>query len=651
MIIRKKALRNGAYAVVPALALAGGCAHAQTEHAEVELAPITVSAHDGMPIPYDTTGVSVCVPDVAELRKEGILSVAEALTTVPGVTALPGGGENQRGNVAKVSLRGENRDTAVLPMVDGMRIYNSGGGGLLTANTLGRIELFSIGTLEILKGSQGAVYGAGAMGGVIYMETPQGDAEKPALSLFNEGGTHGSYTANLTAQGQQDALSYFLSATYTRTENDIRFADGSRPQVSDAGASESMTEALRLDWQVNDTNKLTLTYRREDSDYNYVSSYLGQHYATPYSFRNNLLTLKWQSKLSECWTSSLMAGFYGYDATLGTGYTQELRNFQIEWRNSFKWNEQHNTTAGFAWNHSTYEYLDGFTTTNGDYNRENTYAFFAEHTYAPAENWRNSLAARLELSNIYSTSLALRAASSYRFNNDATRIFASAGTGYRSPGSFQRSRGVFTSGYYTYHGNPELKQEKSISADIGIEHDIAPGHSVSLTAFWQRMQDGISPVYHGYSDVYYENDPGSRTTIGFELALQGTFEQQWNTGYKLAWTHTRPRMADGRQIAWTARNTWSAELHTTPTEGLTAGIGLVAAAGRSNYEGASTPRVDNYYSLRVFARYQVEENLTLHLRVENLTNQKFVTEGGFGTPGDALLSAGISVHGGFTLTF
>lgn len=651
MIHKKKALTHGAYIVVPAIAMAGNIAVAQTALPEVELPPVTVSAHNGVELPYNSTGVSVSVLDVEELKKEGIYSLSEALTTVPGVSVLPGGGENQRGNTSKISIRGINQDTAVLPIIDGMRIFNSAGGGLLTANTAGRTDLFSIGTLEVLKGSQGALYGGGAMGGVLYMETPKGDAEKPMASIFNEVGSHNSYTGNFTTQGQQDALAWFLSSTYTRTDNELSFADGSRPTHRNAGEYEGWSEALRLDWQINPDHELTFTFRREDSEYGYVSSFMGEHYYTPYTFRNNLLTLKWKARLTEQWSSSLMAGYFGYDATLGTGYTQELRNIQLEWRNSFTWNPIHTTSFGLAWNRSAYDYLDGFTTSNGDHNRESTGAIFAEHTYTPIENWKNSIAARLELSNIYHASLALRAATSYRFNNEATRLFASIGSGYRSPGSFQRSKGVFTSGQTTYHGNPDLQQEKSISLDFGVEHDIADGHTLSLTAFRETIDDGIRTKSQDYTDIYYINDTGHWSIIGLELALQGTFEQSWNTGYKLSWTITRPKNSDGKQIPWTSRNSWNAELYTSPIEGLTTGIGLTAASGRSNYEGAFNQRVDNYYSLRWFAKYAISENISLHLRVENLTNQKFETEGGFGAAGDSAISAGTTVYGGFTITF
>ena len=257
------ALNIRAAAVVLAIAMAGGCAYAQAEMPEIELAPMTVSAHDGLSQPRNQTGVSVEVLDVQKLRQEGNLTLAQALTTVPGVNIQSGGGDNQQGNVANVSIRGMSSDTSTLAIMDGMRLYNTGGGGLLTSNVIGRTELFSIGNAEVLKGSQGATYGGGAMGGVIFMETPRGNSE-PKIRLFNEAGSHDSYNTNATAQGQEGELSYFLTATYTRTDNDIEFAGGATPSHRNAGEYESWQEALRLDWQPDDDNLLTLTYRRED---------------------------------------------------------------------------------------------------------------------------------------------------------------------------------------------------------------------------------------------------------------------------------------------------------------------------------------------------------------------------------------------------
>ena len=97
-----------------------------------------------------------------------------------------------------------------------------------------------------------------------------------------------------------------------------------------------------------------------------------------------------------------------------------------------------------------------------------------------------------------------------------------------------------------------------------------------------------------------------------------------------------------------ARQCWSAEVHTTPITGFTTGLGLTAALGRTDYNGK---RNDNYYTLRWFAQYEVNDNLTLHLRIENLTNQKFVTEPGYLDASADMLCPGISIYGGCTVKF
>ena len=60
-----KATRRVAYAVVPALC-ATGVAVADIQ--ETELPPVTVSAHGGLAIPYDKTGVSVEVVDIEQMK-------------------------------------------------------------------------------------------------------------------------------------------------------------------------------------------------------------------------------------------------------------------------------------------------------------------------------------------------------------------------------------------------------------------------------------------------------------------------------------------------------------------------------------------------------------------------------------------------------
>lgn len=626
-----------------ALSAASSCLYAQTPAPlpEAELAPVTVSAH-GLAVPYDNTGVSVSVLDIPQLKEEGITTLTEALTTVPGTFVLPGGGLNQRGNTSNLAIRGMSSASMTLPMLDGMRLYNSSNGGNLTPNIVGHANLFSLGNVEILRGAQGAVYGNGAMGGVLFMETPEGKG-KPSVSTFQETGSFDTYTGNVTAQGQVDKLSYFLSATYEHTNNDIRYADGTKPTgARHDGRYTQWSEALRLDYRFNKRNKVTLTYRREDSELHCTPSpYNGAIYRNLYDWNSNLVTAKWTGKLTDKWTSSFLVGYFGYDSMLGHGFYTNLRNVQIESRNAYRWNERNTTTAGLAWSRSDYGVKGGSLNDS----MENIYSIFAEHAFSATKNWDLSLAARLDQSNIFDTHADFRAAAAYKFNREQTRVFASVGSGYKAPESLQRSHGVYEYWGSKYQGNPHLKCERSLSLDVGVEQKLTDDHKAGLTMFLTRRDDAIAWSTEDYSVYNCYNGTGHWTSQGIELSLRGTWEKHWDTGYTLAYTLTQPKTDDDRQIPQTSRQLWSADIHTSPLKNLTTGIGLTAAVRRNDWAGAT---MDNYCILRWYAHYKVNEHLSLHLRVENLTDQKFATDS---AAADSMINSGMGVFGGCTLSF
>ncbi len=638
---KTKAPSGSSTRVVPALLLAGLSAAAQaTETPVTELAPITVSAHGGNAVPYDQTGVSVTVLDMEELRSEGVYNLSDALTTVPGAAVLPGGGLGGRGNSSNIIVRGMARQTYLQPMMDGMLVSGSNGNGNVTPNIIARSNTFDIGTAELLRGTQGAIYGGGAVAGVLFMETPRGEGE-PTATLFQEAGSHDTYTANLRLQGQTGKLHYFVSGTYEHTGNDISSANGGVPSIGKAGRYECYAEALRLDYDLNESTTFTTTYRREDAWYD-LASYNGADWSTtPYRFRTNMVTAKVESRITQDYTSSLMAGYYGADNMLGHGNNYDLRNVQVEWRHSLRWCPHQTTHFSFRWTRSQYD-CSSWAASN---TKENLYSVALDHIYSPVEGWVSSLAMRLDYSSIYKAMPTVRAASSYSFDGTGTRLSGSFGYGYRGPSSFERSRGVYHSAWGAYHGNPDLDCETSWSADFGIEQSMGENHTISLTCFWQQVKNAISTTSPDWwANNYYINTPGHWTSQGVELSLQGEFGDAWQTGYKLAYTYTQPKQHDGVAIPNSCRQVWSADVHTSPIEKLTTGIGLAAATGRYDWNSA---RLDSFYTIRCYASYEVNENLTLHARVENLTNQKFITDSTNGN----ILAPGTSVYGGCTVKF
>ncbi len=620
-----------------------------TQHsADVELPPVTSSAATaGAPVTVTDIGVSVSVLNVADLRKEGVYNLGAALQRVPGVFTLPSGGQTPSFSSVP-NIRGTCANCYGLTTMDGMRMQSSSAG--FTQNIVSQSNLFNLGTLEVLRGSQAAVYGGGAVNGVIFMESPEGKGE-PSYTLFGEVGSFNTFTGSATAQGQIDKLSYYVNTTYTRTDNDFKTRDGSSFPVKDLGRSEMWQQSLRLDYQINENNKTTVTYRHQQNDFRAL---LGDHDYQDFDMRNQLFTLRHYTKINEKYSSSLMAGYYSYDDQKGT-LNEQLENIQIQWDNYYTWNEQNTSTAGFTWNRSDYDATQEGDTRTG---LENVYGFYVNHNYRPADNWDNDLALRLDSSSLFDEQFTFRAASNYRFNDDKTRVYGSVGTGYKSPAQWQLSPLVQHFGSTAYQGNPDLKVETSVSFDIGMAHKIRENHELSITYFWTQIKDAINHGHdhghgghtdhdhsHGHHHVeVLANAPGHVLSQGVELNLQGEIEKNWNTSYNLSYTYTRPKMShNDTQFENSSRHLISFDINTQPVEKLLIGAGFSAGAQRVDIEGNS---IDNYFVARFYANYAINENMSLHLRVENLTDNEYIIDND-----NDIIGSGIGIYGGMTFKF
>lgn len=552
-----------------------------------------------------------------------------------------------------------NKDTYTLTMVDGMRIsdVNMSGNKLL-----GITNLFTVGNVEVVKGAQGAVFGSGAIGGVVAMDTPEGEGD-PVTRIFAEAGSFGTFNSYVTSSGKIKKLSYFVGVGFETTENDPTIYDSIYDNRTGMNDFRQWQEALRLGYDVNDKVKLSFTYRRLDSYFEYPTPYVDYNqwpavpdshlYNTEDKNRSNLITGRVDAELSKLWSTSFMVGHYNMNYSTHTPEydfqpnVMRNRRFQTEWRNALTWNKQWTTIAGMAWDRSAYTSENNYVSKD---EWQSTLAFFAEQMWAPTDNFDASVALRLEHDSVWNNHFTWRYSNSWKVTgkDSPTRIFGSVGSGFRAPTYFEQY-----AANYGYVGNPDLDISKSLGGDLGVEQRLADNHYASVTGFWTRINDEIGTRSVGtWPDSYttYANYSHA-TSYGVEVAFKGQFKDAWNSGYYANYTFTMPKRDsigsyETRQMANTARHTINAEIHTSPLEKLTVGFGVTSAMGRTDYNYA---RLDNFFTARVFARYQVTDNVALHVRVENLFDQNFIitNDYNFG-PRQA---RGLGVFGGVTVEF
>jgi len=601
---------------------------------------VSVTAHR-FAEPISSTGVSVSVLDSRELQDAGIYNLGDAVSRVPGVYVGNDGG--QRGGITALRLRGLNSSVYTLNMVDGLRLSDS---NLTPANFFGTGNILNSSTLEVLRGPQGALYGGEAIGGVVSSSTPIGSG-KPSLSLFGEAGSFGSFIGSASAQGKVNKLAYYVASGYETTQNDPRRWSGfaNNPEFNDFRQQFS---AASLQYDVNATTTVGGTFRYSDATYERpvpdpAGGWPGTNrvYQTTDHTKSWMMTLNGQTRVNPHWTSGFVTGFFKQDYNNEVGanpaespFASLATKVQFNWNNQYSWNERHKTNLVTSYEYS--EFKSASIDPAFDDNR--IAAAVIEHLWKPRKGLDFSLALRAEDQSAWGSQLTWRASASWQAQAN-TRVFSSVGTGYRTP-TFVDLYGDF--GYYK--GNPDLQPMETLGWDLGVEQKIGKKATLGLTGFIMQLSDNI--VYDGLSTPNTMINAGTADVYGMESSFKYEFKDKWNTALLCNYTYAYSRAANNRSLPASAGNVYNINVETKPVEALLLGMGVQGAGKRQSI--SSGQALDNYASVRVFSKYQLNERVSLHARIENLLDEEYVLQEDYYGSWPA---RGIGFFAGATVTF
>jgi len=230
---------------------------------EIEEVIVTASRREES---LQDVAIATAVVDVGELIDAGFSSLTDVLAFVPGVSVA----DNGASIFSEVFVRGVNATGAagVATYFDEIPVGSSSVYGIGTAPLDG--TLMDIQSMNVLKGPQGTLYGASAMGGLIKYET-----RKPSLSdwsgsmsadLSSTSGSPGLnqiYTLKANGPVVKDSIGLSFTAFYNDQagyiENVVLDEDG-------YDAYEFYGGSASLFWLVNDKLDLSLQalYQRSD---------------------------------------------------------------------------------------------------------------------------------------------------------------------------------------------------------------------------------------------------------------------------------------------------------------------------------------------------------------------------------------------------
>lgn len=250
-----------------------------------EIDPITVRAQGERDIfgntiteqSYYRTGGDATIIDSETIERNHFAELSDALKRVPGVWVKgPGYRGGEYGYEQTHSVVSINGDDRVVILVDGRRVDNSVGemigsmGSRASKSTVDInqvVDMNNVQTIEVIKGSGAAVYGADAIGGVINIITKKG-TEKPSGSLELSMGSWGRVHGHGLLSGSDDSgrLSYVLSGSWEKGGNS-RYHDrqtGKDYTYFNTYYNEK-SASVQLDYKVNDEDSIHFSYSHRNA--------------------------------------------------------------------------------------------------------------------------------------------------------------------------------------------------------------------------------------------------------------------------------------------------------------------------------------------------------------------------------------------------
>ncbi|MBA2493606.1 MAG: TonB-dependent receptor, partial [Acidobacteria bacterium] len=138
---------------------------------------------------------------------------------------------------------------------------------------------------------------------------------------------------------------------------------------------------------------------------------------------------------------------------------------------------------------------------------------------------------------------------SYFLKSTGTKIRAHVGNGYRVPSLYERFGSFFFLGGFTFIGNPDLKPERSIAFDGGIDQTLLQSRvKLSATYFYTRIKDEITylPTDDFNGAAYYNYDRHFSRGGEFSAKILPTN----STNLFLSYTYTNSDVRNFRRLTF-----------------------------------------------------------------------------------------------------
>lgn len=576
------------------------------------------------PVELGRTGANVEVLEGDEVGAPAA-SVLTRLERLPGINSTTNGG---LGTTAAIQIRGlPSRYVGV--RINGIDVADPS--GTRNAFDFGGLTGSGVERIEVLKGSQSALYGSEAIAGVVNITTFTPEKLGFSGRAQIEAGSFDTYSGTLSGGYKTDRGHVALS--YGRVETDGISAqtfgtddDGFKQTTVDVTGEYDVTDSFAVggalhyrDGEVDiDRTRPSAFAAADETGINYMTERGARVFAT---------------LQTGAVTHTLSYSYFDIDRDdPGSPYTIAFNGERrsLSYLGSAALSDRTTLNFGVERTEEKYSTLPGpspFADPAAQGSEDDT-AVNTELLFSPNDSVDISAALRYDDNSSFGGKTTGRVTAVWRPVADLA-FRAVYGTGYRAPSLYER---------FSQYGDPTLQPEESRSYELGVEKTLGTAGFVKATLFYTDIDDLVD--YDGASTACgnpfpgcYNQIPGTTTSKGIELSGEYALNDLFTVYGAYTYTDTE---TDGARLQRTPKHDIVAGVSADMTDRFNMHVDLrhVADLVPSPFAPANN-KVGDYTLVGAGMSYDVTDTAELYLRVENLFDEDYETAGGYNQPGRA----------------
>ncbi|MEA3118975.1 MAG: vitamin transporter [Paraburkholderia sp.] len=572
------------------------------------LAPIVVTAQRG-PQP-----LADAIPQTTRFNRQDIedspaSDLPSLLQLAPGAQIIRNGGP---GSNATLMLRGGS-STQSLVLVDGVRVDSVS----LGQAQISQIPLSQIDHVEVVNGDVSALYGSGAMGGVVQIFTRDGGDHPPRFH-FSLG--YGSYRTQTQEAGVDGALGkdgktmFSVDVSRFKTEGfssiEPARAPGANPNAN-GYLNESVSAMLRHKFS-----------ERWDAGMRYFQSNGNDSFDNAFGVPTDLNNLYSKVRRTSAFVNGKLTGWWTTHFTVAEGDDRAIDktngiyngrfdtdNRQYTWQNDVLIAPAQKVQLG-------YEHLDQSLDSNA-------FAAPARHVNSLFAGYAGRFGASRIQANVRRDQYSdFGGANTYYlgYGVDLTEHWsgtASYSSAFRAPS--------FDDLYYPGSGNPSIKPERSHTVEAALQYASDSLGVLRLTAFETRYTDLINYLSTQGGRFFVAENVGRAKVQGLEGSWSGHLGK---TDVRVALTAQNP-VDEGTDTDLNRRARRFASFSANRAMGgWRVGGNWIVSAARTD----SGAKLGGYGVVNLSARYNITKAWYMSAQIENLFDKNYELAYSYNTP-------------------